>query len=92
MHVTSAYVTTLVFSCVTGQQNINWLITKGSFTKLEWDRLEGLLQIRPFKRTKQEKDAQAKISLADSLFQDFDDTATDAASIPKTHPDHKNLK
>ena len=59
------------------------ILTKESFTEMEWDRLVDLLQIRPAKRTKQEKDAQAKISQAESIFKDFDDTVTDAVSIPK---------
>ena len=67
------------------------ILTKGSFTKMEWDRLVDLLQIRPFKRTKQERDAQAKISQGDD-FNLFDDSVPEAAHIPKTHPNHKNHK
>ena len=58
---------------------------------MEWDRLVDLLQIRPFKRTKQDRDAQAKISQGKE-FKDFDDSVHEAANIPKTHPNHKNHK
>ena len=68
------------------------ILTKGSFTKLEWDRLVDLLRIRSYKRTKQEKDVQAMISQPESKFQDHDGSADDAASIPKTNPNHKNRK
>ena len=68
------------------------ILTKGSFTKMERDRLVDLLQIRLAKRTKQEKDAQAKISQVESMFDEFDDAVTDGASIPKTIPNHKNHK
>jgi len=68
------------------------ILTKGSFTKVEWDRLVDLLQIRPHKRTQREKDVQAMISRPESKFEDYEETADDAASIPKTHPNHKNRK
>ena len=60
------------------------ILTKGSFTKMEWDRLVDLLQIRPFKRTKEDRDAQAKISQSKD-FKDFDDSVPEAANIPKLH-------
>ena len=83
MHVMNAYAMILESSYVIGRPNI---------TKLEWDRLVDLLQTRPYKRTKQEKDVQAMISQPESKFQDYEETADDAASIPKTHPNHKNRK
>ena len=51
-----------------------------------------LLQIRPYKRTQKEKDVQAMISQPESKFQDYDGSTDDAASIPKTNPNHKNRK
>ena len=51
-----------------------------------------LLQTRPHKRTQREKDVQAMISRPESKFEDYEETADDAASIPKTHPNHKNRK
>ena len=77
---------------VNTKQQLADILTKGSFTKMEWDRLVDLLQIRPsFKRTKQDRDAQAKISQGDD-FKVFDESVPDAANIPKTHPNHKNHK
>jgi len=67
------------------------ILTKGSFTKTEWDRLVDLLQIRPYKRTKAEKDAQATISPAKD-FKDFDENVPAAAHIPHLKPNHKNHK
>ena len=66
-------------------------MTKGSFTKLEWDRLVDLLQIRPYKRTQKEKDVQAMISQPER-FQIHDGSDEDAASIPTIEPNHKNRK
>ena len=77
--------------CLTKYQLAD-ILTKGSFTKLEWDIFVDLLQIRPAKRTKQEKDAQAKIFQVESMFDDFENIVADAASIPKTKPNHKNHK
>ena len=68
------------------------ILTKGSFAKVEWDRLVDLLQTRPHKRTQREKDVQAMISRPESKFEDYEETADDVASIPKTHPNHKNRK
>ena len=61
------------------------ILTKGSFTKTEWDRLVDLLQIRPAKyKNKQEKDAQARLTQASSLFGETDLDETCAANIPLT--------
>ena len=82
------------------------ILTKGSFTKLEWDRLVDLLQIRPYKRTQKEKDVQAMISQPErfQIHDSSDDDAAsiptiktgssdeDAVSIPTTEPNHKNRK
>ena len=67
------------------------ILTKGSFTKLEWDRLVDLLQIRPYKRTQKEKDVQAMISQPER-FQIHDGSDEDVASIPTIEPNHKNRK
>ena len=67
------------------------ILTTGSFTKLEWDRLVDLLQIRPYKRTQKEKDVQAMISQPEG-FQIHDGSEDDAASIPSIKPNHKNRK
>ena len=67
------------------------ILTKGSFTKLEWDRLVDLLQIRPYKRTQKEKDVQAMISQPER-FQIHYGSDDDAASIPTIKPNHKNRK
>ena len=60
-------------------------MTKGSFTKLAWDRLVDLLQIRPYKSTQKEKDVQAMISQPER-FQIHDSSDDDAASIPTIKP------
>ena len=61
------------------------ILTKGSFTKTEWDRLVDLLQIRPAKyKNKQEKDAQARLTQASSLFGETDLDETCSANIPVT--------
>ena len=61
------------------------ILTKGSFTKTEWDRLVDLLQIRPAKyKNKQEKDAQARLTQVSSLFGETDLAETCSANIPVT--------